>query len=573
MGTLIKKKIKGQIYYYYVESKRINGKPRLVNQKYLGTADKLVLLAVGSQKSLQDQVLYAHEIEFGAVALLYDIAKRLGITDIIDSVAPKRKQGVSIGMYILTAAINRAVDPVSKSGLKEWYESTALPVITGHRPALFTPQNFWNNTKISKTQLTEIEDAIAKKVIEHYGISADNLIYDATNFFTYIDTMADSAFAKRGHDKAKRNDLRTVGLSLFVEPGFAIPMVSAVYPGNRSDPTQFAVMMDLLRTRYESITGSCPNITVVFDRGNNSEDNLDILERDDIPFHYVGGLKKNQVPQLFSVLKKDYSPLVCPKGASEQYKKLKVYRMKAVVLGREVTTVIVHNPELEKGQLQGIDINIEKTKTELLSIQERLMKRARGEIKGGRKPTIDSVTTAVVKVLKRWEYMSDIFEYEVLEKEGGIYLTFSKSDDKLGAIKEAWLGKTALFTDRDDLSNYEIIASYRSAWHVESAFKQMKDTDFLRVRPIFHWTDEKIAVHIFICVLAYRLCTLLRKELHDNGIDSPINCFLDSMRSVKKVTTFYGEPSKPKKIEAFIKGDELAARVEELYGLQGEYAS
>jgi hypothetical protein len=40
MGTITKKKIQGNNYYYYGESRRINGKPRIVNQVYLGTAEK-----------------------------------------------------------------------------------------------------------------------------------------------------------------------------------------------------------------------------------------------------------------------------------------------------------------------------------------------------------------------------------------------------------------------------------------------------------------------------------------------------------------------------------------------------
>ena len=111
--------------------------------------------------------------------------------------------------------------------------------------------------------------------------------------------------------------------------------------------------------------------------------------------------------------------------------------------------------------------------------------------------------------------MPDIFDYEIFKKDDNVFLSFSQSDAKLNSIKEAWLGKTALFTDRDHFSNFEIVAAYRSAWRVESAFRQLKDTDFITVRPIFHWTDEKIAVHIFICVLAYRICTVMRKELSD----------------------------------------------------------
>ena len=571
MGTIIKKKIKGINYYYYVETKRINGKSKYVNQKYLGSADKLLKMASDNGKSIQDQVLYAHEVQFGSVALLYEIATKLGAVDIIDSVVPKRNQGASVGMYILTAAINRAVSPTSKSGLKEWYEKTSLPYITGLKPSLFTAQNFWNNTDITVDQLRTIEDKFLEKAKEVFHVDLDNLIYDATNFFTYIDTMNPSELAKRGHDKAKRNDLKTVGLALTVTPDFSIPVLSETYPGNRSDAKQFAVMMEQLQRRFRKIAGQEADITLVFDRGNNSEDNLELIESEGLQFHYVGGLKKNQVPELFAVSKSDYVPLPCPDDADEKYKELTAYHMDAEVFGRKVKTVIVYNPELEKGQLQGIHINIDKTRSELLDLQGRLLKRAKGEITKGRKPTAESVQKAVRKILDSREYMADIFEYEILEKDKHILITFSDSEQKLRTITEEQLGKTALFTDRSEMSDYQVVAAYRSAWHVESSFKQMKDTDFLTVRPIFHWTDQRIAVHIFLCVLAYRLCALLRKELHQKGIDCSINQCLKSMNAVNRVTTFYGPIAKPKKIEAFIAGDELASRIEKVYELQSKY--
>ncbi len=573
MGTIIKKKIKGINYYYYVESKRIDGKSRYVNQKYLGSADKLLKMVLESGKSLQEQVLYAHEVQFGSVVLIYDIAMKLGVVDIIDSVAPKRKQGASVGMYILTAAINRAVAPTSKSGLKDWYEQTSLPYITGLKPNLFTAQNFWNNTDITIDQLRVIEDKLLKKTIDVFGIDIKSLIYDATNFFTYIDTMNSSELAKRGHDKAKRKDLRTVGLALMVTPDYSIPIISETYPGNRSDSIQFSVMMEQMKQRFRDITGEEAEITIVFDRGNNSQDNLDLLENEHLRFHYVGGLKKNQVPDLFNVSKSKYSPLECPANAPEKYANLFTYHMDTQVFGRNVKTVIVYNPELEKGQIQGININTEKTKSDLLDIQGRLLKRARGEITKGRKPTLESVKKSVEKILKKREFMAEIFEYEIFKKDNHVLLTFSESDQKLQDIIDGQLGKTALFTDRSDMTDYQVISAYRSAWHVETSFKQMKNTDFLTVRPIFHWTDSRIAVHIFICVLAYRLCTILRKDLHEKGIDCNINQFLKSMGAINRVTTFYGDVAKPKKVEAFISGDDLSARIENAYGLQQKYYS
>ncbi len=566
MGSIIKKKIKNKVYYYYVESKRIDGKPKLVNQKYLGSPEKLFSIVLNADMPLQERVLYSDVSEYGAVTLLYDLAHRLKITELIDEMLPKRKQGASVGTYILTAAINRAVAPCSTSGLQEWYASTVMPLMTGLKPQTFTPQNFWNNTCINEENLGRIEDALLSKIITAYDIDTSNLIYDATNFFTYIDTNQPSELAKRGPCKSKRNDLRIVGLSLMVSPEFSIPLLHEVYPGNRNDTKQFRRMVEQLKTRYESVTGKKTAITIVFDRGNNSEANIELLESGDLKIHYVGGLKKNQVTDLFQVPKSNYQPLASPslKGQS-------AYRTQREVFGRKLTVLMIYNPELERGQLQGILINREKTTQKLFEVQQKLIKRGNGEIKKGKKPTKESVTQAVETILKA-EHMKELFQYEVLEQEGKPYLTFAFSDEALAQLTQEQLGKTALFTDREDFSNEQIVNAYRSAWHIEASFRQMKDTDHLSVKPIFHWTDEKIRVHLFICILAMRLCSLLQKELAQQGIHTSINKMLEDMATLKKVTTFFGELSKPEKVLSFTQGNEVAQKIQELYQLKEKYS-
>jgi len=566
MASIINKKVKNYRYYYYVESKRINKKPTLVNQKYLGTAEKVLEKVLYAEQSLQDRVLYSDEAEFGAVMLLYDIAKRLGIEKIIDSAIPKRKQGASVGAYILTAAINRAVCPSSKSGLAEWYSDTCLPMATGLKPSMFSPQNFWNNTCISAEELDRVEEAIFEKVIDTYDIDTTQIIYDATNFFTYIDTMQDSELAMRGNCKHKRNDLRIVGLAMVVSPDFAIPLLHDTYPGNRSDAKEFPVMVQKLKARYETLTRAAAEVTVVFDRGNNSEENIALLESGDCKFHYVGGLKKNQAAELYSIDIDEYIPLCTPSLEGQL-----AYRSEMEVFGRNLTVVIIYNPELEEGQMQGILINLEKTNTKLLELQQRLMRRAYGEITRGKKPTLESVTKAIEKILSV-EYMKDIFLYEVLENNGNIHLAFGHSEERLERIRREDLGKTVLFTDRDDFTNEQIVSAYRNAWHIESSFRQMKNPKHIAVSPMFHWTDEKIRVHIFTCVLAYRLCSLLIKELSEKGVLVSINKLIDEMSRIKRIHTFFGDINRPEKISSFTRGKELGCQIEAIYKLKEKYS-
>jgi hypothetical protein len=96
--------------------------------------------------------------------------------------------------------------------------------------------------------------------------------------------------------------------------------------------------------------------------------------------------------------------------------------MEIDVFGQKATGLIVHNPKLEKGQVQGINNNIDKTRKNYV-LYEKLMKRASGEISRGRKPTVESVKQSVETVLKD-EYMKDIFQYEILDKDSNILLNF-----------------------------------------------------------------------------------------------------------------------------------------------------
>jgi len=236
-----------------------------------------------------------------------------------------------------------------------------------------------------------------------------------------------------------------------------------------------------------------------------------------------------------------------------------------------LTVVITHNPELEEGQMQGVLINIQNTNSKLLELQQRLMRRASGEVTRGKKPTVESVSAAVIKTLSA-EYMKDIFLYEVIEKGGNVYLTFSHSEEKLERIRCDHFGKKVLFTNRHDFTSEQIVEAYRNASYAEASFRQMNDPKHLAVRPFFHWTDEKIRIHIFTCVLAYRLCCLLVKELSDKGISITINRLIEEMTRIKRINTFFGDIDNPEKVTSFTRSSDRGNQIESLYQLKEKYS-
>ena len=563
MGSIIRKKIKGNTYYYYVESKRVDGKPKLVNQKYLGNAEAL---RDKCTCSLQENALYSDIAAFGDITLLYDLAQRLDIAGMIDRIVPKRKQGVSVGEYILTASLNRAVCPTSKNGLKEWYADTCLPLVTGHRPSDFTAQNFWNNTDITLESLRAIEEAIVEKVVTQYKLDANRLIYDATNFFTYMDTNNESKLAQRGHSKEKRSDLKIIGASLMVTPDHNIPLFHETYPGNRPDAEQFAETLKQLSERHTRVLGRAPDVTIVFDRGNNSHENIKFIECMEPRPHYVGGLTSSQCKDLYDVPINDYLPL------GEGFRNGETaYRTTKEVFGREHTIVMLRNPKLLEGQLQGICNNAAKAMSQLGQLQKKLEDRKAGIIKKGKRPSVESTVKNIENILHA-EYMKDLFTFSVTEDGEHLSLEFEWHEDLLESLAQRKLGKTAFFTDRDDFTNEEIISAYRSAWHVEQAFRQMKDPDHLAVRPVFHWTDDRICVHIFCCILAYRLCCLIQKELDGMGVPLSIDRILDETAKVKSVTSFFGTPKKAVSVRTFSRSSDIGEQIMEAYRLRDKYS-
>ena len=536
MAYIIKKKVKGRIYYYLAESARVNGKPRIISRKYLGAATSIADAVL--HKAKIPEPVFSTVLDLGAVLALFNVAERLGIRKIIEYHVLKRDQGMPVSDSILLAAINRAVMPTSKNSFYGWFQKTVLGnCFKKANKTSLSSQGFWNNmSQLDQKTIRAIEDDITKTVVSRYKISTECLLFDNTNFFTYIDTDNPSTLAKRGHSKQKRTDLKIIGLSLMVSPDNNIPLFHETYPGNMNDAKRFSEVVSALKQRYRKLgVGDCV-ATLVFDRGNNSEDNVDdVLSDSPMSFHFVGGLKLNQCPELLNIPKSEFKAL-----CGDTFKQSTAYRTKKTVFGREFTVVMTYNPELYKSQLRGVSHNIEKCVARFQELQESLLKWERGEVRKGRKPGLKGVNNSVSSILSA-EHMKEIFIYNMKLVGGFVTLSFSLDNDKLENLKTTVLGKSFLFTDRSDWTNEQIVGAYRSQYHVEEAFKRMKDPEYLTFRPIYHFTDSKIRVHAFYCVLALLLSSLLNRELQDMGYRISIHRMLEIFQSAQQVITVFPE--------------------------------
>lgn len=232
--SLHKKQIRGHTYWYARECQRVEGKPKIVWQKYLGRAEDVAnAVGVPSKPPAPREVVLN---DFAAPAALYDLIQQLDLIAIIDRHAGKRAQGVSVGTYIALAAVNRCVAPTSKVGMADWYESTVLRRLLPVPLNLLTSQRFWDHMSyLGANKIAAIEQDLTRHLIGQFQIEMSCLFYDTTNFYTFIDSFNETpTLPQRGKSKEKRTDLRIVGLGTAGHQGFSHPRISPRLPRQHS---------------------------------------------------------------------------------------------------------------------------------------------------------------------------------------------------------------------------------------------------------------------------------------------------------------------------------------------------
>ena len=256
MASLYKKMISGKPYWYLREMARVDGKPKMVSERYLGSAAEIeALLDAGEAAALPERTRH---LAFGDAAAAWGLLDELGVTGIVDDAAGPQQAGqpLSTGTYLALAALNRlTAGPCSKAAFADWWKTTAG---TGsprsrHRRWI-TAGSGTRCTRSASEQLEEISEKIAVRIVQLSGIDVSSVALDMTNFATFIATANGKApVAQRGKAKQKRADLRLVGLGLVVTRDGGIPLTWHAYPGNKPDVTQFPDMITQLKTRYEQV--------------------------------------------------------------------------------------------------------------------------------------------------------------------------------------------------------------------------------------------------------------------------------------------------------------------------------
>lgn len=555
MAYLVGKKQDGKTYYYLTESGRVDGKPRIVSQRYLGSADEI---AARLSEAGPGEPARSRHLAFGDLAAVWSMIGRLKIVEIVDDVVGARRAdaGASVGTYIALAVLNRVCDPCSKLGFASWWAKTAGDHLVRLPAAAVDHRRFWDAmNSISPVQLVEIERRVVTAMVAAFDIDITGLVLDMTNFATWIDSSNNQApIAQRGHSKQKRSDLRIVGLGLIVSVDGGIPLVSHAYPGNKPDVTQFASLVESLTARFGALGGSTERLTLVFDAGQNSADNIDLL--DGTTLHFVGSLPPSDHPDLLAVPDNRYRPV-------DGFDGLSAFETTKVVFGESRRLVVCHSQNLHDKQSRGFDQTLAKACRQLADLAARL---ARGRTRKTR-PQVEAEIAAIVS--PRW--VSRVISTTLAgEAPADLRLSWRTKPKARAALETELFGKRILFTDKTDpaTTTAAVVTDYRSQETVEGDFRQMKDRSVVSFSPMFHWTDQKIRVHAFYCVLALAVARLMVRDAEAAGIHLSVRALLDTLAGIEETVLIYpGERGRPRARRMLTDMNADQQRLYDLFGL------
>jgi transposase len=560
MSSIIGKTIKGQTYYYLREVARVGGKPKIVSQRYLGKASDIEAAIAGST-SVPDRTRH---LLFGDVAAVWSMLSRIGVAEIVDDVVGPRRSdaAASVGTYIALATLNRVTDPCSKLAFADWWAKTACDRLFRMPTAALDHRRFWEAMdQISEADLAEIERRIVVRIVEVFGIDLSGLVLDMTNFATFIDSANDRApIAQRGHAKQKRNDLRLIGLGLVVSVDGGIPLVSHAYPGNRPDVTQFPVMVKELSERFATLlpenNDGTDRLTLVFDAGQNSQANYELVEGS--PFHFVGSLPPSDHPDLLAIGKDRYRAL-----DKARFPGLTGFETTKVVFGAERRIVVTHSENLHQKQTRGFEQTLAKARRQLALVAERL--------EGGKTRKEKDAIEAEIAAILRPRWVARVLSTSLVgDSPAGMRLSFSVRPKARAALEEEIFGKRILFTDkaRKTAATAQIVADYRSQETAEGDFRQMKDRSVVSFSPMFHFTEQKIRVHVFSCVLALGVARLMTREADHAGMHQSVRELLDTLAAIGETVFLYqGDRGRPRARRMLTEMNDAQRRLFDLFGL------
>lgn len=527
MASLVAKKKANQLYYYVVQSARVHGQPRIVHQTYLGTAEKVAALVKDRTAPVP---VSATALDYGLPGALWLAAQRTGVFPLLQSLWSPPRSGPSTAHYLLLAAIHRICEPGPKTEVAHWYRQTILPSLWGFPPERFTSQAFWDcfdqiQTAGENDELEQAQTRLLGAWKEKQLVSRRLLAYDTTNFYTWVaSTNTRNTLAQRGHNKQQRHDLRQVGLSYVLDGDSGLSLCHHVYAGNVGDAEELPTALERIVALLDRHQIARDTVTLVMDKGSAALANTLELERAGVG--WISALPWNQAPA--ELRERDAGQL--PPLSSAQ-PGVRAAAEPVVVHGKRYLCVVKYSASFAGEQLHSLTTSLSKALQKLRRLSVELSK-----------PKARFGEPAIRGKIARWlapDFLSGLVRYELRHEGGRWQLQFDFDQLAFQRLLAHRLGRTVLLTNRMDWTAEQVVAGYGGQQQVERVFRGLKDGDWLGWGPMYHWTDSKIRVHAFYCMLGLSLLQYLHQQAETVWPGLSVEQLLEELRQIQQFVLLY----------------------------------
>ena len=515
MAHLHKKMKKGRPYYYIREMARVNGKPTVVSQVYLGSPDRMLELAAGA--GAEDKVTKLKSEEFGALWLANQIDQKTDLIGLIDAVVPKGKgeTGPSVGEYFLYAVFNRMIDACSKRALPDWYRDTAIQQIRPVAVDKLNSQRYWAKwERLDEQAVSEVARRFFRKMAELEPPSSGCFLFDTTNYFTFMASDTESELCRRGNNKEGRHWLRQVGVALLVSRDNQLPFFYREYEGNCHDSKLFFSIVDTVVASMKNLAVKPGNLSIVFDKGMNSDDNIAAIDGSE-GINFITCYSPYFAPELVHVKLDKFAVADTTKNqeliqAGHADDALLAWRTTGQYWGKERTVVVTYNPKTARKQRYVFEGKLLKLETALFSMRDKVRKGKRHW------KTKKSIEERYQTLCEDLHLPKDLYNLDIEIEQDRLVLRFRKHYYRIGKHCDKF-GKNILITDNSDWETGQIVQASLDRYMVEKSFRNSKDDDLVGVMPLRHWTDSKIKCHLLTCIIALSYLRLIELRMKKAG--------------------------------------------------------
>lgn len=444
-----------------------------------------VVIGVGA-----DGLEVSRTLPHGHVAAALGMVRKIALDRLLLSTAQdaqsRRCRDLVVGLIV-----DRLVTPRSKLGFTRAVDgetaSTSLGAVLGL--GRVNESEVYGALDWLLTQQPRVEAGLARRHLKDGTL----VLYDVSS--SYVEGRK-CPLARFGYSRDHRRDRMQIVYGLLCTRD-GLPVAVEVFAGNTADPATLGSQVTKLRERF-----GLARVVVVGDRGMITTARI----RDELRPAGLDWISCLRAPAV-QALAAEGGPLQL-----SLFDERNLAEIEAPEQFPGERLIVCRNPHLAAERTRKREDLLRATERSLAEIQLRTHRRVSSL------RTAAQIGMAVGAVLDKHK-MAKHFELEIADGR----MAFQRNPDSIAheaRLDGIYVVRTPV--PAEHLTAEDAVQAYKDLARVERAFRSLKTVD-LDVRPIRHWTEDRVRAHVFVCMLAYHLEWHLRQALapllfHDTEI-------------------------------------------------------